>query len=205
MANTLSEERIAKYLIAAGYDPQRALNLYLWNVKIGEAFHMPIQALEVAIRNRTNVALTSLYGDEWWQHHEFQAIAEKERQDDLAVVFRRIKNRQLPLVNGQVVAGLSFGFWVGLLQAHYNPAIWSSQLKIAFPDLPVGKTRKVMAKRAGEIAFIRNRITHHEPIFKRDLSKDFMEIMEFLGWVCPTKAAWVKPHCRVHEILRQKP
>jgi hypothetical protein len=78
-------------------------------------------------------------------------------------------------------------------------------LRVSFPDLPQDKTRNALAKRAGEVAFIRNRISHHEPIFSRDLSKDFQHLLEFLSWICPTKAGWIKPHCRVQEVLRQKP
>lgn len=205
LTDTLSADRIGKYVVAAGHDPDRALRLYLWNAKIGEAFHMAIQAVEVGLRNRINVALLDLYGTEWWQHDDFQKNADDDRKGDLEVVFRRIQNRQLSRDNGQVVAGLSFGFWVGMLQPRYNPPIWGSHLRISFPDLPNGKTRKVLAKRAGEVAYIRNRISHHEPIFKRDLTKDYKELMEFLAWICPTKAEWVRPHCRVHEVLRLKP
>jgi hypothetical protein len=29
--------------------------------------------------------------------------------------------------------------------------------------------------------------------------------MELLTWLCPHKAAWVRPYCRVPALLRQKP
>lgn len=172
---------------------------------MGEAFHMPIQAAEVGLRNRINFALCALYGNEWWRNKAFLELADDERRGDLEVVFRRIRNRDLLLETGQVVAGLSFGFWVALLQPRYNPDIWSSQIRPAFPNLPAGKTRHALAKRAGEVAYIRNRISHHEPIIREDHSKRFKELMEFLGWICPTKTAWIKPHCRVYETLRKKP
>lgn len=38
-----------------------------------------------------------------------------------------------------------------------------------------------------------------------DLSKEFSETMVLLGWICPIKQAWVRPHCRVPDLLRQKP
>jgi len=34
-----------------------ALALYLWNAQLGAAFHVPIQAVEVALRNSVNKAL----------------------------------------------------------------------------------------------------------------------------------------------------
>jgi len=192
-------------LTAAGYHPERGLKLYLWNAKVGEAFHMPIQAVEVGLRNRINLSLKQLYGDDWCKNLGFLAIIDQDRHGDLDVVLRRIHHRGLKPGNGQIVAGLSFGFWVGLLQARYNPPMWGSHLRVSFPDLPKDRSRKSLAAKAGEIATFRNRISHHEPIFKRDLSKDYQSTMEFLTWISPSKAEWIRPHCRVPEVLRQKP
>lgn len=172
---------------------------------MGEAFHIPIQAVEVALRNRINLSLQKRYGPDWWQNKDFVAIADDDRKGDLDVVCRRIFHRGLTPGNGQIVAGLSFGFWVGMLQPRYNPPLWGSYLRVSFPDLPADRSRKSLAKRAGEIANFRNRISHHEPIFKRNLSGDYSSIMEFLDWICPTKTEWVRPHCRVPEVLRLKP
>jgi hypothetical protein len=149
--------------------------------------------------------LVALYGNEWWRHDKFKEAIDEDREADLEMVLRRIQNRAQKLEVGQVVAGLSFGFWVALLQPRYNPPIWGSHLRVSFPDLPQDKTRSALSKRAGEVSFIRNRISHHEPIIGRDLSKDFQQLFEFLTWICPAKAAWIKPHCRVQEVLRQKP
>jgi hypothetical protein len=52
---------------------------------------------------------------------------------------------------------------------------------------------------------LRNRISHHEPIFKRDLLLDFGELMKLLAWICPSTSAWIRPHCQVAALMRQKP
>jgi hypothetical protein len=202
---TISPERFNTYLIAAGHEPARALRLYMWNAQVGEAFHVPIQAVEVSLRNRANAALVAAFGPDWWQAQPFLDIANADRRDDLEVVRRRIKNRKLPLVTGQIVAGLSFGFWAGVLHGSYNPPVWGGLLRATFPNLPANRGRKSLHKSAGDIAFVRNRIWHHEPIFKRDLSKDYATVMEMLEWICPIKAQWVQPHCRVPELLMAKP
>lgn len=201
----LSPERVATYYIAAGRDDARAMRLYLWNARIGEAFHLPIQAVEVALRNSVNCALTAEFGDEWWRNPAYLKLIDHDREVDLATVQRRIRNRKLEENTGQIVAGLSFGFWVGMLQPRYNPALWSKQIKSAFPYLPEGRSRKALALKAGEIAFLRNRISHHEPLFKRSVMDDYKLVMEMLEWLCPHKTEWLKPHCRVPEIARIKP
>ncbi len=97
---TISLSRFKPYLFHTGHNQGHALRLYMWNAQIGEAFHVPIQSIEVALRNR----------------------------------------------------------------------IW-----------------------------------HHEPIFKRNLSEDYRAVMTTLEWICPATAIWVRPNCRVPALLREKP
>ncbi|MDP2354981.1 MAG: hypothetical protein Q8M31_02835 [Beijerinckiaceae bacterium] len=205
MIETLSTERFATYLKAAGYNRDRAMRLYVWNAHVGEAFHTPIQTVEVALRNGVNKALRSTFGDYWWADEKYRKTIDRERHSDLDTVEKRIRKRGLTMVNGQVVAGLSFGFWVGMLQPRYNPALWGAQLRPCFVKLPATETRDSLFKSASAIAGLRNRISHHEPIIARDLSADFAEIMKLLGWICPDTREWVRPHCRVPELIRSKP
>ncbi|WAC59427.1 hypothetical protein [Brevundimonas sp. SL130] len=193
------------YLTAAGFDPERALRLYIWNALVGEAFHLPVQSVEVGLRNRINHHLISLYGQKWWQEDQFLKMAGPERASDIEVALRRIRNRGATLDTGQVVATLSFGFWASLLQKRYNPNLWGGRLHTAFPHLASGRTRGDLAQRVKRVADFRNRVWHHEPIIKKDLSAEYSAVMELLGWICPVKAQWVRPHCRVPALIRQKP
>ena len=202
---TMSAERFATYLRAAGFQRERALRLYIWNAQIGEAFHTPIQALEVSLRNTINRALSDTFGAHWWIHPRLRQMLDRERHGDLTVVHNRILRRGAQLSNGQVVAGLSFGFWVGMLQPKYSPGLWGAQLRLCFCNLPVTESRGSLFKSASAAAYLRNRISHHEPIISRDLSSDFSEIMKLLGWICPQTPDWVRPHCRIPELIRIKP
>jgi hypothetical protein len=205
LRNTLSSGRFATYFKLAGHDEERAIRLYMWNAQVGEAFHIPIQAIEVGLRNRIDNALGQLFTPNWWECAGLFRILDEERQADLTTVFRRIRNRDLEFCTGQVIAGLSLGFWVGLLDGRYNPPIWSKQLRAAFPHLPQGRGRKSLFAEAGKVATLRNRISHHEPLIKRDISQDYATVMGFLEWICPATAQWVRPHCRIPLVLRQKP
>jgi len=201
----ISAERIGTYLLAAGFDPDRALRLYIWNALVGEAFHLPIQSVEVALRNRISTHLVALFGQDWWKSPAFLNAAGVERARDIETALRRIKSRGASLDTGQVVATLSFGFWAGLLRKRYNPTIWGGRLQAAFPHLPPERTRADLERHVKRIADFRNRVWHHEPILKADLLAEYAAAMELLGWLCPYKAAWVKPHCRVPVLMRQKP
>lgn len=201
----ISDERLGTYLTAAGFDADRALRLYLWNAEVGEAFHLPIQAVEVALRNRVQAALASEFGTDWWKSAQLLAALDDDRKADLALVLKRIRNRKLTLGSGQVVAGLSFGFWVGMLQPRYNPLIWGGRLHAAFPDYPANRNRASLAQAASRVAWLRNRIWHHEPIIRLDLSSEYGTVITLLAWLSTPKATWVRTRSRVPELLRQKP
>ncbi|MGH9591788.1 MAG: hypothetical protein ACRD5L_01760 [Bryobacteraceae bacterium] len=202
---SLSAERLGTYLTAAGFDEDRALKLYIWNAYIGEAFHLPIQAVEVGLRNRVNSALCATFGVDWWQEHRFRRLADREHIRDLDTAAQRLAKRGVALATPQMVATLSFGFWVGALDARYNPEIWSRQLRSSFPDFSPAKSRYDLADAAKRVANLRNRIWHHEPIFRMDLSAEYAAVMEMLAWICSSKVAWIRPQCRVPAVLREKP
>lgn len=202
---TLSQARMGTYLLAAGHDEARALALYHWNAQLGEAFHLPIQAVEIALRNRINSVLVSIFGAEWWKTPAFLVVADKRQIDQIDEAKARIGKRGQAVVTGQIVAGLSFGFWVSMLDARYNPAVWSHALKTGFPDLPAKKSRSDLQKSSRHIANFRNRIWHHEPIFKANITEEYSRCMEMLMWLCPHKQKWIKPQCKVMTVLRIKP
>lgn len=202
---TISADRLGTYLTAAGFKEDRALRLYIWNAHVGEAFHLPIQATEVGLRNRINAALVTEFGADWWQDAKFLSLGDRERKADIETARRRISNRGATLCTAQIVATLSFGFWIGLLQPRYNPDVWSKHLRASFPSLPADKSRYDLADAAKRVADLRNRIWHHEPVFRMDLSEEYAAVRQLLSWICPVKEGWVRPECRVPALLRQKP
>jgi hypothetical protein len=202
---TLSQARMGTYMLAAGHDETRALQLYQWNAQLGEAFHLPIQAVEIALRNRINAVLVSKFGADWWSNPAFLSLADGRQVAAIEEAKARIGKRGQAVVTGQIVAGLSFGFWVSMLDARYNPAVWSHALATGFPDLPAGKSRDDLQKLSRQIANFRNRIWHHEPIFKANITQEYSRCMEMLRWLCPHKQKWIKPQCKVMTVLRLKP
>ena len=99
-----------------------------------------------------------------------------------------------------MVSNLDLGFWVNLFN-HDN--LWKEGLRKEFPhkDLPRGEAYDRLKK----LNTLRNRIAHHEPIFHRNLQRDRADILETLGWICPTTKAWVKDHERMHDVIKMRP
>lgn len=202
---TLSQARMGTYMLEAGHDEARALQLYQWNAQLGEAFHLPIQAVEIALRNRINAVLVSKFGADWWSRTAFLSLADGRQIAAIDEAKARFGKRGQAVVTGQIVAGLSFGFWVSMLDARYNPSVWSHALATGFPDLPAGKSRDDLQKVSRQIAKFRNRISHHEPIFKANITQEYSRCMEMLMWLCRHKQKWIKPQCKVMTVLRLKP
>ena len=192
-------------MLAAGHDEARALQLYQWNAQLGEAFHLPIQAVEIALRNRINAVLVANFGGDWWRNPAFLSLADGRQIAAIDEAKARIGKRGQAVVTGQIVAGLSFGLWDSMLDARYNPAVWSHALSVGFPDLPGGKSRDDLQKVSRQIANFRNRIWHHEPIFKANIPQEYSRCMEMLKWLCPHKQKWIKPQCKVMTVLRLTP
>lgn len=205
LAEIISPLRLGTYLNAAGHDADRALRLYLWNAKIGESFHLPIQAVEVGLRNRVSDGLAAEFGHQWWSEPAYLRLIGAKREGDIEEVKRRLGKQNKKVETGQIIAGLSFGFWVAMLDGAYNPRVWSKHLYAAFPHLPPAVTRQYLRNETREVNDLRNRLWHHEPVFRRNLNGDYSRCIKLVGWLCPTKVAWIKPHCRFPQVMREKP
>ncbi len=64
-ADVLSTDRFATYRAWANGDDALALRLYTFNVQLSAALYGPLHMLEVALRNRADAQLTTVYGPNW--------------------------------------------------------------------------------------------------------------------------------------------
>jgi hypothetical protein len=76
LARTLSESRFGFYLEAVGgLDVQGALDLYVWNLRLGAAFYGALAIFEVTLRNSLHRTLSDVYGLSWFNDPRFVAMA----------------------------------------------------------------------------------------------------------------------------------
>ena len=105
-----------------------------------------------------------------------------------------------------MVAELSFGFWVHLLRpgpnGAYVPAIWGPALSKAFPS---GTRRSRVVAELDPLLKFRNRVAHHEPIFRTDLAKQYESILRIIALVAPSLVPWVEHHSRVRSLIASGP
>lgn len=203
VSKIISHERLGKYLTNAGFNEEKALALYGWNIQISEAFFPVLSASEVCLRNTISRRLTSLYGDQWWDHNTFIEQMNKRGKG----IVRRARDklsREGKLSSGGMTAELSFGFWVNMLLRKYEDAIWVD-FRTIFPNLPDHVNYEALYERCSSVSKFRNRVFHHEPIIEYDISKEYSQIIELIKWLSPEKAEWIKKYSRTMQVLRDKP
>jgi hypothetical protein len=64
LEEALSFERFSRYLEWANGDRHRAIQLYTLNTQLSESFYLPLQMLEVTLRNRIHHVMTDMHRED---------------------------------------------------------------------------------------------------------------------------------------------
>lgn len=172
----LSPARYAKYLARAGGDVALAQQLYDWNVSVSKEFYTPLNWLEVCLRNSVHDRMSAKWArSDWW------AVAPLDRPSRDAVSRAYTKVRGGSASADDVVAQLSFGFWVSLFSSANDRAMWVPCLHKALPNYR--GPRKVVHRELNTIRLFRNRVMHHEPIHYRHLEADHQTMLRLIGHI----------------------
>lgn len=205
LSNILSAARMGRYLKSGGFDHDRAIKMYLWNVALSEAFNLPLRVMEIAVRNQIHRILQQQFGSEWHLATSLKQLITAKAQGNLDEAQTRCMERHNACTIDQIVATLSFGFWTGLLDPDLERPIWRNSLRAAFPNMPGNYQLADLRKKIKNANWFRNRIAHHEPIFEANLTKYFSEVITVVAWINSDLALWVKSNSRVLTIIRSKP
>lgn len=205
----LSLLRIRTYeqaVVFVGDSGLATIALYDWNAQVSAAFMAPLHICEVVIRNAVSDALTAVYGDRWPWSPVFEASLPNPRigynpQRNLASA------RQGQLSTGKVIAELKFVFWQKMFTGRHDVRLWDPHLRRVLPNLDPGKTvaalRIEVYGALEHVRLLRNRIAHHEPIFKRNLTDDFDKVTALIRYRCADTADWMIQTQRVTSYLSQ--
>lgn len=208
LERTLSAARLGRYLPAAGGDRHRALRLYIWNVRLCEAFYLPCQIAEVSIRNSISRALASHYKtNQWYVKGGFRCLLPPRLANELNdVIADKQRDHGARMTHDHIIAGLSFGFWSQTLTKNFeHSGVWPAHIPQAFPHAPSGINRKELYRRVDSIRSFRNRIAHHCAIFDKSPKAMHDEIMEMIGWACPETAWLVTGLSKVSQTINARP
>lgn len=204
LKKTISPARLSTYQRESGGNTVSALRLYHWNMALGQSLYIPIQSLEVSLRNRISSVINDLFGQDWYIQARFETIlsswAKKTLNEAVGKAKKESRKKRKPMTEGNVIANLSFGFWGELLAPRYNKHLWNKKLNTAFPHLPATKNSQDIYNLVNKIIKLRNRISHHEPIIKGGLIALYNSMLEVIGWICLDTRDWVEHHCDFNTV-----
>ncbi|WP_431287615.1 Abi family protein [Roseateles chitinivorans] len=186
-AQSFSQARLSSYRTFLGaVDDAQALALHEWNDELSVCLFRLLRKIEIVLRNQLHKALSARYGalggpgsKDWYAH---VALSTSSMEKIRKITHFHQGTQHLPRVPppspDDVVSKLTFGFWPHLLDlardAQRRPVDWGSML---LDVLPGHRQRQASywAKRKHQDALfarlvlcndLRNRIAHHEPIWK---------------------------------------
>lgn len=216
----LSDPRLEGFRTSPAETDLDLLTRYAWNMALAAAMQPTLHLLEVALRNTLYDALTHHHGgDPFWYRlphawpPQLRSVAAAQRptypERKVASALREVNRRvppRSPDEPGRVVAELRFGFWTSLIGHQYGSPrsvrnswspLWPTLLPVVFPNF--GRTgnhaqdRATLSSRLDELRQLRNRISHHEPIWRgrprlgtaapRGMLQDYQDVEEAIGWI----------------------
>jgi hypothetical protein len=208
--DALSSPRIGTYEAATTGTPQlqSALALYAWNAQVSASMLAPLHFCEVVIRNAVADAIAAAHGPQWpWDAGFLRSLPDtsagyKPRKDLLSA-------RAGKTTTGKVIPELKFMFWQTIFTSRFDARLWRIHLRTVLPHADTSKTvdqvRALIYAELEQLRKLRNRIAHHEPIFKRNLADDLQKVHDLIAFRCPITAAWMTQNHQVQALIATKP
>lgn len=207
LPNIFSAPRFATYLAEKGGDRVAALELYQWNLELSCCFLAPLQVCEVSIRNAIAEAIELTYGANWPYDRSFE-ISLPNPPRTYSPRGNLLQHRNEPTA-GKIIAELKFVFWERMFTARHDNTIWNAHLHTVLPHVDATKTVQEVRREAYEtlndIRDLRNRIAHHEPIFRRNIQEEYDRIRKVIGWRSVVAADWLDKVETVTGMIAEKP
>ena len=198
-----STQRMQKYFDRYPDDEEKAIVHYKSNIELSESFYSVLSMFEVAFRNSLNRELTDFFGTADWYLRIYTVNGLRNLRNSINLAERHIINRDEIVTADKVIAELTLGFWVRLLNAEYERILWKP-IRKAFPYLEKNKRqRNNVSAPVNKIRDFRNRVFHHEPISwnldkLEETNRRIITVMSWINKDLPTLANEID---RVPEVL----
>lgn len=204
LEHSITTDRLKSYLIKSGYNKEKAIKLYGWNICICSAFYPSLNALEVALRNVISTQIIKKYGDNWWTDNSF-LTAIREGKNNIKHVIKNITKTKKIINSSNIIKNLTFGFWVKMLLPKHQKEMWGNQKNIFFPNIPNTISNDELYNILDKICSFRNRIFHCGKVIHINISQMQQDIFKVINWISSEKLLWIKQYCNVHTIMRIRP
>ncbi len=183
--------------------------VYLWNIDLCSSIYSLLNIAEVSLRNSIDNAFIRKHGKFWWRHRSLKYLSFspgsqppkviiniQKKFSDAAISVKGDKAQRYNLVFARVkplhediIAKTDFSVWEDVLDSEFmgDNLVWPSQLGSAFK----GQWGTSQAKRfladtkdlVKSVRLLRNRVSHHEPIWKKSNIADEAAALQYINEV----------------------
>lgn len=181
-----------------------AEQLYALNLLYSKELYVVLAGLEVTLRNKFHQALSSYYGRSDW--YKISRIFRDTHADQVNKAELKLTRAKAKFSSDDMVAELSYGFWVHLLDKPYEQSFWNHGLRHCFPKYGQKPSRPGVEKPLRATLLLRNKIAHLEPIIKYEdtLIQEYRSIVQLLYAMCPETQTWFCALCRFEEVWNNR-
>lgn len=171
----ISKERLKRY---------KNYKEYLNNIKLSKDFYIPLSIAEISFRNSLTKFFDNKIGINWLSRNDIlQADAQRSIQNAAKILHQQKKQ----VTQDNLIAELSFGFWIRLLTKAYSSYLRYNDLKQIFPNLPSSQNKSMnrhsVFTKLNNIRLFRNKVFHHDKIISKQEYQNIMdEIYEVLSY-----------------------
>ena len=200
-----SEKRMERYFILYPNDESRAVKHYQSNIKLTEAFYTSLSVLEVALRNALSRELKTMTGRDDWYAIFANTPGLTNLNKYITQASKHIAGRHEQITTSKIIAELTLGFWVSLLNAEYERLLWKD-LRRAFPYIPKkDRKRKNVSAPLNRFRAFRNRVFHNESICwnMKKVQEIHDELLLVLEWINKDLPEWLKEIDRFENVQEQ--
>ena len=200
-----SEKRMERYFILYPNDESRAVKHYQSNIKLTEAFYTSLSVLEVALRNALSRELKTMTGRDDWYVIFANTPGLTNLNKYITQATKQIAGRHEQITTSKIIAELTLGFWVSLLNAEYERLLWKD-LRRAFPYIPKkDRKRKNVSAPLNRFRSFRNRVFHNESICwnMKKVQEIHDELLLVLEWINKDLPEWLKEIDRFENVQEQ--
>ncbi|MBQ8867609.1 MAG: Abi family protein [Bacteroidaceae bacterium] len=197
-----SNKRMERYFALYPNDEDKAIRHYQSNIQLTEAFYTSLSVLEVALRNALSRELETMTGREDWYTIFPNTPGLTNLNRYVTQAAKQIAGRHEQITSSKIIAELTLGFWVSLLNAEYERLLWKD-LRRAFPYLPKKeRQRKNVSAPLNRFRAFRNRVFHNESICwnLRRVQEIHSELLLLLGWINKDLPKWLTNFDRFDEV-----
>lgn len=200
-----SDKRMERYFTLYPYDEQRAILHYRCNLQLSEAMYTSLSVFEVTLRNALCRELIQMTGrDDWYAvFPNTPGLSNLNRY--ITQASKQISGRHEQVTPSKIIAELTLGFWVSLLNSEYERILWKD-LRRAFPFMPKErKQRKYVSAPLNRFRAFRNRVFHNESICwninrVREIHSEMLEVM---GWINRDVPTWLTQWDRFNQVTEE--